>query len=78
MCNKCPLLGGESMKYDNSINLKVDDTMFRYIGKVSNEIDCTQSEFVRRCIQLAGPQIQAFPSLIQILPHSVNSAIKQS
>ncbi len=66
------------MKFDNAINLKVDEPMFRYLGKVSNAIDCTQSEFIRCCIQLAGPQIESHPYLIQLLPFQAANTIKQA
>lgn len=56
------------MKCDQPINLRVDEKMFRDIGRLSNELDCTQAEIIRTCIRLALSQVKAHPYLIQILP----------
>jgi hypothetical protein len=66
------------MKFDNAVNIKIDEKMARYLGKIITSIDCTQSEFIRTCIHLAGPQIERHPYLIQLLPHSQDSLIQQS
>ncbi len=66
------------MKFDNAVNIKIDEKMARYLGKTIISIDCTQSEFIRTCIHLAGPQIERHPYLIQLLPHPAESLIHQS
>ncbi len=68
-CPDCPLLaGGTEMKCDQPINLRVDEDMFRKIGKLSNELDVTQAEIIRTCVRLALPQVKSHPFLIQLLP----------
>jgi hypothetical protein len=66
------------MKYDCAVNIKIDEKMARYLGKTIIAIDCTQSEFIRTCIHLAGPQIERHPYLIQLLPHSAENLTPQS
>ncbi len=66
------------MKFDNAVNIKIDEKMARYLGKIANSIDCTQPEFIRTFIHLAGPQIERHPYLIQLLPYSPEPLIQQT
>ena len=76
-CPSCPLLGDKEMKFDCAVNIKVDERMSSYLGKICGVIDCTQSEFIRCCIYLASPQIERNPDLIRILPFQ-NSSVNQA
>jgi hypothetical protein len=66
--------GGDPMKNDQAINLRVDEAMFRSIGHLAAEIDCTQAELIRTCVRLALPMIESHPYLIQLLPHQQKQA----
>ena len=78
MCCKCMLKSGENeMKRENALNVKVDEFMFRKLGKAANEMDVSQSEVVRRCIQIALPVLEANPTLVHIMPYLRESAIKE-
>ncbi len=65
------------MKLDNALNIKIDEQMFRELGKAANVLDCSQSEIVRRCIQLSLWSILRNPSLIQLLPNQTSQSINQ-
>jgi hypothetical protein len=54
------------MKNDQAINLRVDEAMFRSIGRLAAEIDCTQAELIRTCVRLSLAQIKEHPSLIEL------------
>lgn len=56
------------MKCDQPINLRVDEAMMRSIGRLSNELDCTQAELIRTCIRLSLAQIKEHPYLVKLLP----------
>ena len=77
-CEDCPPVCGETkMKLDRAINLKVDDRMQDYLGRVSNKLDYTQAEFIRCYIDLAGPQVERHPDLIRLLPFYSSTASNQ-
>lgn len=76
-CLDCPITGGPQLKLDNALNMKVDDTMFADLGRASNKLDCSQSEIIRRCIQLSLPTVVANPILIQLLPYQTEQSMKQ-
>lgn len=67
-------VGGNYMKNDQAINLRVDELMFRTIGKLAAEIDCTQAEVIRNCLRLSLPQVKAHPFLIKLLPSVADNA----
>lgn len=67
----------KEMKRENALNVKVDEYMFRNLGKAANEMDVSQSEIVRRCIQIALPVLEANPTLVHIMPYLRESAIKE-
>ncbi len=62
------------MKNDQAINLRVDEAMFRSIGRLAAEIDCTQAELIRTCVRLSLKTIEAHPSLVKLLPIHSGSA----
>ena len=77
MCCKCLKSGENEMKRENALNVKVDEFMFRDLGKAANIMDVSQSEIVRRCIQLAMPILINNPTLVHIMPYLRESAIKE-
>lgn len=64
------------MKFDNALNVKVDDQMFSELGRTANLLDCSQSELIRRCVQLSLPSLVANPLLIQLLPYQAEQSRK--
>lgn len=73
-CFECPFHIGDPMKNDQAINLRVDEAMFRSIGRLSNEIDCTQAELIRTCVRLSLEMIKAHPYLVKLLPYHTDSS----
>jgi len=65
------------MKNDQAINLRVDESLMRKIGKLANKYDVTQADIIRTCIHLAAPQIDANPMFLKLLPFPGTDAINQ-
>jgi hypothetical protein len=62
------------MKNDQPINLRVDEPMFRSIGRLANDIDTTQAEIIRTCIRIAMPIVKTHPYLIKLLPYKTDNS----
>ena len=75
-CPDCPLTGELKMKFDNALNIKVDDAMFLELGHAANKLDCSQSEIIQRCIQLAVPTLLANPHVSPFLPYQPGNTSK--
>jgi len=74
-CDDCPLTGGKKVKNDQAINLRVDESLMRKIGRLANKYDCTQADVIRTCIHLGTSQIDDHPMLLKILPFPKEKAI---
>jgi hypothetical protein len=75
-CSKCPFIEGGEMKTNNPLNIKVDDRLLGIVNTATNTLDCSLSELVRTCLEIAIPVIISHPDMIRLLPFRASGSIK--